>query len=94
MKDILNKKIKDGDLIIVPVKRKYGSVNKLYLAVVKGKVSYSLNDNYRIPIVTGKELDELNKQDLKRRNGFNRFLIENPTHEQELFKEKVWKLIN
>lgn len=86
MFDILNREIKDGDLVVVG-RNQSGSI-ELNLAVSKGKSAYSLKQGN---ICRANHV--LTKSEVKGRAAKERFLIENPTPEQEILRSKIWEVI-
>lgn len=87
MLDICGSELKDGDLVVVShINRNGGTM--LSLAVVKGKVSYSLKDSVGLDI-----LDELDETHLQRRNARQKFLVAYPTIQQEMVRKAIWEII-
>ena len=87
MLDICGSELKDGDLVVVShINRNGGTM--LSLAVVKGKVAYSLKNGVSLDI-----LDEIDESHLQRRNARQKFLVAYPTIQQEMVRKAIWEII-
>lgn len=87
MLDICGSELKDGDLVVVPHTNR-GGATVLSLAVVKGKIAYSLKYGVSLDI-----LDELDETHIQLRNTRQKFLVAYPTIQQEQLHKAIWDII-